>query len=307
MGHPEVALLFLDNATRLDPANAMYAEVALDCLKAVQDWPEVLRRCEVYVRNSATPPSLMYRAADAFRAYANYSGTQSYYRDSIRAVDEGFSRSSRSNGPENGAALPAIAAAYATKGLCLLQLGETQASLKVLEDAVARFPRDNLFLFLRGAVKQELDISDALSDFRKAVDGGSDIAWPYIELARDAFQAARNQDVVDLACKGLDHVRRLSDRAILFELLAIASTRLQSDENFIRQAFRSATVLDPLNERIQANSNMFDRYMAIQDAQEPNWKLPEPRRNVPEPQWKLPPTLHRGQIRELSSHFQPAA
>ena len=182
MGHPEVALLFLDNATRLDPANAMYAEVALDCLKAVQDWPEVLRRCEVYVGNSVTPPSLMYRAADAFRAYANYSRTQSYYRDSIRAVDEGFSRSSRSNGPENGAALPAIAAAYATKGLCLLQLGETQASLKVLEDAVARFPRDNLFLFLRGAVKQELDISDVLSDFRKAVDGGSDIAWPYIEL-----------------------------------------------------------------------------------------------------------------------------
>ncbi len=313
MGHPEVALLFLDNATRLDPANAMYAEVALGCLMAVQDWPEILRRCDFYVQNSATPPRLLFRAADALRAYADQSGTQRFYRESIKAVDEGVARSSQSNSPENAAALLASAPAYATKGLCLLQLGEAEASLKVLDDAVAKFPHKTQFLFLRGAVRQELGVSDALTDFRKAVEGGSEIAWPYIELARDAFQAGQNQYAVNLACKGLEHVRRPSDRAILFELLAIASTRSQSNESFIRQAFRSALELDPLNERIRTNSNMFESYMAIREAPEPQWKVPESQRSVPdprsvpEPQWKLPPTPPREQIPDRYSHFQPAA
>jgi len=287
MGHPDVALLFFDNAVRLDPSNPGYAEVALECLKAIRDWPEILRRFEAYMLDSTTPPRLLFRAADALRSYANQSGERRYYQDGVRAVDEGFARLQRSGGPEMSATH--VASAYATKSLCLEHLGETQASLQVVNEAVAKFPHDTLLLIVRGLVKQQLGGADALVDFRNAVTEGSDIALPYIEVARDAVQAGRNQEAIDLSRKGLAIARRSTDKSRLLELLAISSSRLDVSADSVRQVFESAAELDPLSEQIRANSEMFERFLASHETQEPNWQLAQ-----------TPPRI-------AISHLQPAA
>ena len=48
MGHPEVALLFFDNASRLKPDNLAFPSLALECLKTVADWPNALVCAEQY-------------------------------------------------------------------------------------------------------------------------------------------------------------------------------------------------------------------------------------------------------------------
>jgi hypothetical protein len=86
MGHPEVALLFFDNAARLSPGNANYGVYALECLKAIENWTEILQRCQAYMKDRATPARLLFRAADALHACAHQSGDREHYRQALKTV-----------------------------------------------------------------------------------------------------------------------------------------------------------------------------------------------------------------------------
>lgn len=276
MGHPEVALLFFDNAERLEPGNPIYGVLALECLKAVQDWPEVLNRCEAYVADAATPARLLFRAADALHVYANQSGQQEYYRRALQAVEEGFARLEQTGQPEPLSSI--LAGAYATKSLCLEQLGRSADSLLVFDEAVQRFPENTTLLTARGLLKQELGRRDAMDDFQEAVNRGTIVVWAFIELARNALQEGRNDEAVELCRRGLGLARRDTVAALLFEVLAIALLRLNDSTDAVRAAFQNAAELDPLREEIRINSERFEDFAADPAAGEPKWQLdPTPR------------------------------
>lgn len=44
MEHPEVALLFFDNAARLDPANESYRIASMECLEAMSAWEGLVQQ-----------------------------------------------------------------------------------------------------------------------------------------------------------------------------------------------------------------------------------------------------------------------
>jgi tetratricopeptide (TPR) repeat protein len=269
MGHPEVALLFFDNAKRLEPRNTNYCVLALECLRAMQDWPEVLNRCEACVRDSAASARLLFRVADALHAHALQSGQGSYYHEALRAVDEGFARL----GASEAELASALAGAYATKALCLKHLGRADESLRVLDEAVQRFPENTTLLIARGLLKQQLGLPDAGHDFRRALERGTTIVGPYVELARQALLSGQDQESVQLCRRGLAFARSDTSRAILSELLAIALHRLNDSGDAIRAAFLAASELDPLNEEIRINAQRFESLAADTEPGEPAWRL----------------------------------
>lgn len=251
MGHPEVALLFFDNAARVEPENSTYHVLALECLKAIQDWSELLKRCEAYVQDSRTVPRLLFRAADALHGYANETGDQAYYAQALRVVEEGFHRAAL---PGHQEQMPSIlAGAYATKSFCLAHLDRAEDSLKVFDEAVARFPENTTLLTARALLKQELGRPDAIDDFRDAVNRGTIAVWSYIEVARHALQDGQKHEAIELCRRGVALAQRDNIAAILFELLAIALLRSKDSTDAVRAAFQMASELDPLNEDIRVN------------------------------------------------------
>jgi hypothetical protein len=269
MGHPEVALLFFDNAARLEPGNTNYRVLALECLKAMQDWPEVLKRCQAYMQDSAAPARLLFRAADALHAHAVQCDQEHDYLEALRTVNEGFARL----GPSERELAPVLAGAYATKSLCLEHLGRAEESLRVLDEAVRRFPENTTLLIARGLLKQELGLPDAVADFQQALDRGTSIVWPYAELTRHALLSGRDHEAVELCRRGLAFAQSDTAKAMLFEMRAIALHRLNETSDAIRAAFRSASELDPLSERIRVNTERFENLTTDSCSGEPEWQL----------------------------------
>jgi len=271
MGHPEVAVLFFDNAARLEPANTSYSVLALECLKAMENWPAVLQRCEAYLADAATPARLLFRAADALHVYGHHAGEQDYYHRALCAVEKGFAGLKQAGQPESLASI--LAGAYATKSLCLEQLGRNDESLRVFDEAVQRFPENTTLLAARGLLKQKLGRADAVDDFREAVDRGTSVVWAFIGLAQNALQERRNDDAVVLCRRGLALAQRDAVAAMLFELLAIALLRVNDSANAVRAAFQNAAELDPLREDIRINLERFEDFAADPAAEEPQWQL----------------------------------
>jgi tetratricopeptide (TPR) repeat protein len=271
MKHPEVALLFFDNAARLDPENLSNRVLALECVKDLQSWRELLNRCEKYVRDPKATPRLLFRVADGFQAYAKHSGEAVYYQRGVEAVDLGFEQLNRPN--QQGEPASIVAGAYATKSFCLEHLGRTEDSLRVLNSAVEHFPENTTLLTARGLLKQELGLKDAIDDFHRAVTGGTIVAWAYVELARNAIQEGRNEEALEFCRKGLDVAHQDAVEALLLELNAIAAFRLRQSPDLVRTAFQRARELNPLSEEIRGNSERFERYLAGPQAGDPQWEF----------------------------------
>jgi hypothetical protein len=291
MGHPEVALLFFDNASRLEPGNSSYGVLALECLKVMLDWPEVLKRCQAYLQDPATPAPLLFRAADALHVYADQTGEQQYFHEAIRAIDVGFGQLDQAG--EQAKLHSILSVAYATKSLCLERLGRVSDALQVIDEAVQHFPENTTLLTARGLLKQELGIANAVDDFRHAVACGTPVVWSYIELARYELQNGSNQDAVEMCRRGMALAPRANAAGILFQLLAIALLRLNHSLDAVRAAFQRAGDLDPLSEEIRSNREQFESYAANPHGGEP--------------QWQLASTAPRFAMDDVCAQMQPAA
>ena len=272
LGHPEVALLFFDNAARLDPENSTYGVLSLECLKSLQDWPEILRRCDRYAREATTPAVLLFRAADALHAYADHTGSQEHYEKALRAVEIGFRNLAQNGQDESLSAV--IVGAYATKSLCLEHLGRTQDALQVLDQAIMRYPEKASLLAARGLLKQQLGrADDARDDFQQAANRAAAVAWPYLELARHALDGNRQDEAAEICRQGLALVPQGGPAALLHEMLAVALFRLNQPRESVRAELRTAAQLDPLSEQIRFNREEFERLASQPGAKEPRWQL----------------------------------
>jgi tetratricopeptide (TPR) repeat protein len=194
---------------------------------------------------------------------------QHYYHEALRTVDGGFARL----GPSDCELASVLAGAYATKSLCLAHMDRPDESLRVLDEAVQRFPENTTLLIARGLLKQELGRPDGVEDLRGAVNRGTTVVWPYLGLARHALQEGRNDQAAELCRSGLALAQRDTVAAMLFELLAITLLRLNDSKDVVRTAFQNAADLDPLREDVRINLERFESYMADPEAKEPQWEL----------------------------------
>ncbi|OYV89906.1 MAG: hypothetical protein B7Z73_06505 [Planctomycetia bacterium 21-64-5] len=269
MGHPEIGLLFLDNAARLEPENPTYPMLVLECLKAMSAWEELRQRAEAHLRNDGTQPRLLLRIADALHLYATATATPEFYQRAIEVVDRGLEQLRASDVREALAAV--VAAAFATKALCLQRLAKADDALVVFDAAIQEYPESSILLTARGLLKQQLGRNDAIDDFEQAVHLGTPVVWPYMELARNALHHARWQRAISFCRLGIWRSGQPSITAALFDLLAIAQCERGDSMAEVRSAFDMARDLDPLSEEIRSHFDTFnERSMA---GAKRDWKI----------------------------------
>ena len=238
LGHPEVALLFFDNASRLNPRNLAFPSLALECLKLIPDWNQALTRAERYRQKQDTPARLLFRAGDVYHVIAYHLGDPTNYEKAVEVADRGLTM--LAEGASHETISSVIAGAYATKALSLEHLGRPGQALEVFNEAIARFPENTTLITARGLLKQQLGDAAALEDFREAVAGGTALVWPYLELARDALRHGQYKTVPGLCRRGLDCNPREAVAALLFQLTAIALFNLGDASDAVEAAFDAA-------------------------------------------------------------------
>ncbi len=271
LGHPEVAVLFFDNASRLEPANLAFTSLALECLKAIPDWPEALARAERYRLSPETHSRLLFRAGDIFHLCAYQFGEAANYEKAIQVVDRGLALLKSGTAQESVESI--IAGAYATKALSLQHLNRQGEALIVLDEAVASFPENTTLITARGLLRQELGRPDALDDLREAAKRGTPLVWTYLELARNAIKNGDHHGAIEMSRQGLARVHSDAVAAVLFEFMAIAMFNLGVSPLAVRNAFAAAIELDPLNQDVQVNRQIFEDRQEVQSEADVQWQL----------------------------------
>ena len=196
LGHPDVAVLFFDNASRLSPNNLAYPSLALECLKLIPDWPKALARAEQYRQAATVHPRLLFRAGDVYHLHARQSGEREDLERAVEVVSRGLEILAAGTAQESVQSV--IVGALATKALSLQNLGRRDEALAVFDEAVANYPDDVTLITGRGLLKQELGRTDALADLKEAAQRNSPLVWPYLELARDALRKGDYRYVLEL-------------------------------------------------------------------------------------------------------------
>ena len=270
-GEPQVALLFFDNAARRDPSNLAYPSLALECLNAIPDWQEALARAERYRASETVPPRLLFRAGEVFRSWALMSDQPSYFEQAVEVVERGFALLDQSAAKES---LPSvIAGAYATKALALGHLGRHRAALTAMDQAIARFPDNATLLTLRGLLKQQLQRTDAREDLKAAIEQGTGLVWPYLELARLELEQRNFPEVLELCRQGLARAGNDRIAAEFFQFRGIALFELGESLEEVQQAFDASLELDPLAAETQVNRERFKASSRDGQAAGP-WQVP---------------------------------
>lgn len=271
LGHPEVAVLFFDNAARLDPNNPTYPALALECLMAIPDLDEALKRVERYRQVETIHSSLLFRAGDIYRETALKRSDRSGFEKAIEMIDRGFH--SLEEGLDLDLYGPILKGAFLTKALSLEDLGKNPAALEVFDTAIHRFSENDTLITARGLLKQQLGHSDAMEDFRKATQLNTPLVWPYLELARDAWRRAEYEESLDWCQRGFRHADQDIIRALFCQFMAIALAELKRCDA-ANQNFQAALELDPLNDEIRMNQQRFEtaRQSGMAAA---GWVIPE--------------------------------
>ncbi|MBA4017560.1 MAG: hypothetical protein C0483_10345 [Pirellula sp.] len=271
LGEPSVALLFFDNAARLDPESLAYPSLALECLKSIPNWNEALVRAEKYRTSEHVAPRLLFRAGDIFHLWALFSRRPAYFETAIEVVDRGFSLLKQGSAAESLSSV--VAGAFLTKTLSLEHLQRHEEALSTIDEAVSQRPDDAALLTQRGLLKQQLHRDGADEDFKAAIDRGTGLVWPYLELARIESIRKNFKEVAELSRQGLQRASSDQVAAQLFQLLGVALFELKDSTEAVRRAFDASLELDPLAEESHANRTNLNAY--LQDNHLPvTWRVP---------------------------------
>ena len=258
LGHPEVALRFFDNASRLRPGHSPYLILSLECLKETGNWEDAIKRATQFRLDSTSSPSLLFRAGDVFHAYAlSHKEQIALFEDAVETIDRGFSKLQL---PDAVPPLDSVVvAAFATKAFSLEHLGRVDEAFRTYDQALERFPTNPQLLTARGLLRQAHRMETAINDFETAVANSARVIWPYLQLARHWYGQNSFDKVIDYCRMGIEMTDRDSIAALIFELLAIALFKKHGSNQTVERAFLTAISLDPFNLTIQQNYELFKK------------------------------------------------
>jgi tetratricopeptide (TPR) repeat protein len=253
LGDLETALVFMKEADRLDPEQALSVLVLLQQLGKVDELPHYANRV---IASAASPPLELYIAGAALldpRLRTGEADSKSMVQRAVAALRRaqkgylGLAPEERSQSPE---AETYIAQAL---GLGLELLGDFQAAIAVYSEAIDRNPRQGELFVARGLALYETDPPRALADFACAARLGVASLLPYLLLARHALQTGSAAEALRLAVVAERQQGPASARAEVYETIGIALAELGQPQAHVLENFDTALALDPNNERIQEN------------------------------------------------------
>jgi tetratricopeptide (TPR) repeat protein len=258
LGDLETALVFMQEAEKLDPHQAISVLTVLQALGREGEAKEYADR--IVNDPGADPDALYLAAAELLRPTREMRDAEA--KPVLERIIAALNRALHQvrNLPPTRLYIPDVDRYIAPMlGLCLERLGRQADAARVYDEALARYPNDPELLTFRGLMRIESDPAGALRDSAKAAQLGAASAWPYFILARYALLRGMYGEALRQAIQASRHQAGATAQAEIYELIAIAQAQLGQPADVVIENFERACALDPKNERIRRNRELARR------------------------------------------------
>ncbi|CAN5771011.1 hypothetical protein BH23PLA1_BH23PLA1_20060 [soil metagenome] len=133
-------------------------------------------------------------------------------------------------------------------------------------------PDSESLLVARGILLYGREPHTAISDFKKIINRGSSLVWPYFYLAHYHLMQNDFNHCLELSSHALALSKSAAVRANLLEWMAICQSELGFPAEVIRALFQAAQAEAPENERIAKNAKTFEARIQQNQAVESSWE-----------------------------------
>jgi tetratricopeptide (TPR) repeat protein len=247
LGAGELSLLFMKEAERLDPRQAVCVLLLLERLGRTEEAADCAKRIIENPRSSAEE---LFQAAAALlrpdRARPNLQRIVPILERSLKVFR---------TTPKEERELPDGDRHIVTMlGFCHQELGNVKTAVQLFDYGLARYPGDAILLYFRGLALIDIDFSRALADLRKVIQVGFRSIWPYYFVAWDGLRKGNFAETWRLCLLGIEQPGGSKrEQAQLHEWLGIAMAKLGQPIEWTLHHLGQAEILDPGNERIRHN------------------------------------------------------
>lgn len=270
------ASLFFAKASQLDPKNLHYSLLALDSLARTERQPEAFARAATLIREPATPPQLVFGAAKILFDSATRSSPDDALRLYEQVVDVLREALKKSEQAEAHSPRSLTVAARINLAIALDRLGRGDEARQAYDDAVAHHAESDEALMARALFLLDRDAEAAKRDLTVLVQRNTALSYPYFYLAHQALLEKDYRRCLELCERGVRLTTRGDMAANFLEWTAIAQYSLDAARDLVEFYFQSAQRLDPLNERISRNVEVFKRITKTENTPQPNFDIPRP-------------------------------
>lgn len=280
LGLPDIAMLFFERAVDLSPApsgaliflltnlvgsgrrhtaaeraRAILSQGALDV--------ELHRLCALVLLGDATDDRNSISTAGINEAQTEFESVLKTLQSSNRTDER---------------TIQSVVECYFSLAECAYLLGDERKAIQNLGTALRISPNDEPSLVFRGLLNLD-KFPLARDDFRRAIEVGTDDAWPYYYLTHDLFRSEKYDSCVHLAWEGLKRTRKPELAGEFHEILAMSlfmtSRNLeQKPIDEIRRHFLLAIAQSPLNLNASENFHRFESFNI--NSGKPEWQLQKP-------------------------------
>ncbi|HQX53896.1 MAG TPA: hypothetical protein PLR25_28545, partial [Planctomycetaceae bacterium] len=208
LGYPEVALAFIKNAIRLDPADSAYKHLALELVKKMKGWNSLAQLANQYALESPTDIGVLLAVGESYHDLAIHCRDRSYDEKAVEYLKRGLEAADKSATRDSQFAFAVVTLAFA-----LLHLGRADEAVSLLDLWIQRDSANSEFHAARGMVHLTVDYESAIQDFKQAVNRRSKNVLPYLEFSNWLLHEGKFDEAIRVAKKGLDYAKRASDQA----------------------------------------------------------------------------------------------
>jgi tetratricopeptide (TPR) repeat protein len=253
IGFPQLAGLFFDLASELDPSNGFVAYRALQTASQVDPQAAVERARTILKDPSRHPASVVALAVTILLVVRVEDGPQIDPSEAAELLRGCLERvHSESTSDEDRGILYDIAA------LGFHRLGDFPEARHAYEEALRIQPNDATLLVRLGLLLYGREDENAAGLLARAAELQSPLFMPYFFLAHYHISRRHFVEALTLCSQALARTTSDPIRAELLEWAAICESELSFPDEAVEALFRAARVLDPTNERISRNQQAFE-------------------------------------------------
>jgi len=250
LGYPEVALVFLKNAIRLDPSDSGYKHLVLELLKKTKDWESLARLAEEYVTQFPKDSGVLLAVGEAFHDLAINNSNKAQDEKAVEYLRRGLARTETMEARQSQCTSAVVTLAFA-----LLNLGRSDEATVVLDQWLQQDAQNPEIHAAKGIVHLTTNYSHAIEDFKQAVALRTKSVIAYLEYANWLLHEGAHDQAIEVAVEGLPFAVRASDRSKLLHLMALgyAMSNRQDQAIYLMQ---EAIQLNPIDQQLASNMRL---------------------------------------------------
>jgi tetratricopeptide (TPR) repeat protein len=260
LGRPEPACWFFDWAHKLDPSQPNYELLALDAMFRSSRRHEAIDKARVVLESRDARPHIVFGAARLLSEIARQlPKTQALglYAEITRSLRAGLEKVARDRTLSIVPSL--VLAARLNLAIAHERLGEMDMARREYDRAVADYPGSDEIIVARAMFLLDVEPDSAYRDLNELVQRGTSNVYPYFFMAHKALIEEHFERCIELCDRVLRNTTQNLMRAHALEWMAISSYERGVSIDAVKELFREAAYLAPLNETIRKNAELTEK------------------------------------------------